>query len=47
MTDDQLRTDGAVSPGTWQAMGEFMLEAGLLTRPAAIDAAIAPEVLTP
>ena len=47
MTDDQLRTDGAVDPATWQAMGEFMLEAGLLAQPADFDAAIAPEVLAP
>lgn len=47
MTDDQLHADGRLNPATWQAMGEFMLEAGLLTQPADIDAAIAPEVMAP
>lgn len=45
MTDDQLHTDGTVDRATWQAMGEFMLGAGLLTQTPDIDAAIAPEVL--
>lgn len=47
MTDDQLTTDGRIDPATWQAMGEFMLEAGLLSQPAETGSAIAPEVLAP
>ncbi len=47
MTDDQLRADGSLDVATWQAMGEFMLEAGLLTQAPDIDASIAPEVLAP
>lgn len=42
---DHGHADGRLNRDTWQAMGEFMLQAGLLTRPADIPAAIAPEVL--
>ena len=47
MTDWRWHTDGAVVAADWQAMGEFMFDAGLLTKAPDIDAAIAPEVLAP
>ena len=47
MTDEKFHADGKLDAATWQAMGEFMLDAGLLTQVPEIDAAIAPEVLTP
>ena len=47
MTDWTWHTDGAVVAADWQAMGEFMFDAGLLTKAPDIDAAIAPEVLAP
>lgn len=47
MTDIHGQADGAVVPANWQAMGEFMFDAGLLTKEPDIEAAIAPEVLTP
>lgn len=45
LTDDQLRADGRLDVPTWRAMGEFMYSAGLLTEPADLDAAIAPDVM--
>ncbi|MEA4943804.1 MAG: ABC transporter substrate-binding protein [Propionicimonas sp.] len=45
MTDSQGRTDGRLDLDAWQAMAAFMLDAGLLTAPADVAAATAPEVL--
>jgi ABC-type nitrate/sulfonate/bicarbonate transport system substrate-binding protein len=39
------RADGSIDTATWQAMGDFMAEAGLLAGPPDVSAAIAPEVL--
>ncbi len=45
MTDLQLHADGRLDLDTWQAMGEFMTRAGLLTEAPDIAAATAPEIL--
>ncbi len=45
MGDAHGKADGRIDQAAWQAMGTFMLDAGLLKTPADITAAMAPEVL--
>ncbi len=45
MVNPQGKADGLIDQAAWQAMGTFMLDAGLLTKPADVTAATAPEVL--
>jgi len=47
MTGGQSRADGAIDTATWQAMGQFMADSGLLTAVPDTAAAVAPEVLQP